>query len=226
MSARWPQIWHWGDDESILAAAIDRGEILAIPTESSYGLAADPLLQAGVDRIFDCKGRPRDKPLPVVLGDASQLERLGADPASPELVELASLWPAPLTVIVPIRRPVPASAGRRSLAVRVPAHARLRALLQSLDRPLTATSANPAGSEAVSEPMKLRRLLADWPSILIDAGDLPGTVASTILQPTESGYRILRPGAISGEWLQTRLSRPVFSAAVAENPADESAEAR
>lgn len=221
---RSPTIWRWGEELSTLTRILDRGGFLAIPTESSYGLAADPCSSAGVAAIYECKGRPPEKALPVVLGELGQLAGLGGDPSSPELVELAALWPAPLTVIVPIRQPIAASGGTSTLAVRVPSHERLRSLLLTLDRPLTATSANPAGRKPVSGLVELRRLLTPWPSILIDDGDLVGGAPSTLVQPTDQGYRVLREGAIDRDWLQTRLTRPVFSAALAEIPADDSAE--
>ena len=220
---RSPGTWRWGDELSRLARVLDRGGFLAIPTESSYGLAADPCNATGVAAIYEFKGRPPIKALPVVLGELGQLARLGGDPRAPELAELAALWPAPLTVIVPIRQPIAASAGTSTLAVRIPSHDRLRSLLLTLDRPLTATSANPAGGDPVSVLVELRRILAAWPSILIDDGDLTGGAASTLVQPTAEGYAVLREGAIDRKWLETRLTRPVFSAALAEIPADESA---
>lgn len=219
-----PGIWRWGEEVSVLTQTLDRGGFLAIPTESSYGLAADPRNPEGVAAIYRCKGRPPEKALPVVLGELAQLGGLGGDPSSPGLTELAALWPAPLTVIVPIRQPIPASAGASTLAVRIPSHERLRALLLTLDRPLTATSANPAGGEPVSGLVELHRILAPWASVLVDDGDLAGGAPSTLVEPTEHGYRVLREGAIDRDWLQARLSRPVFSAELAEIPADDSAE--
>ena len=217
-----PVTWRWGDETSKLDDVLERGGLLAIPTESTYGLAVDPRSAEGVATLYRFKNRPPDKALPVVLGDLDQLILVGGDPDSPELVELAALWPAPLTVVVPIEQAIPASAGAMSLAVRVPAHDRLRTLLLDLGRPLTATSANPSGEIPVSEPGMLSAMLAGWPSVIVDDGVLPGGPVSTIVQIVEAGYRVLRVGALSAVWLRDRVSRRVFSAVAAEIPADES----
>lgn len=216
------EVWTWGEDPSSLLDILGAGGMLAIPTESSYGLAVDPRNDVGVATVYRFKGRPDDKALPVVVADRGQLDLVGADPTAPGLDELAALWPAPLTVVVPIRRAIAASAGEHSLAVRVPAHPRLRSLLQELGTPLTATSANLAGAPPVCDPGALRSMLAGWSSIVIDDGALMGGEASTLVQIAEEGYRVLRVGALSTGWLRERVSRPVFSAVAAEIPADES----
>lgn len=216
------RIWHWNDDVSVLSEALDRRAMLAIPTESSYGLAVDPTSELSVETVYRFKGRPAAKALPVVVGDLDQLRALGADADGVHFQELARLWPAPLTVVVPIARPLPASGGTRTLAVRIPAHRRLRHLLLELGRPLTATSANPTGGQPVSDPERLRSMLGGWPSVIIDDGVLAGGPPSTLVQIAEEGYRVLRLGALSVDWLRERLGRPVFSAAPAEIPADDS----
>ncbi len=217
-----PSIWQWDQEISDLVSVLDRGGMLAIPTESTYGLAVDPASREGVAMLFRFKGRPHDKALPVVLGDLTQLELLGGDPRSEDLRELAALWPAPLTVVVPIEKPIAASVGRSSLAVRVPAHDRLRCLLQQLGRPLTATSANPSGGQPVSDPEVLMSLLAGWPSAVVNDGVLSGGPPSTLVQISREGYRVLRVGRLSLDWLRGRVSRPVFSATTAEILADDS----
>jgi len=221
MSGR-PGIWSWGEDLAVLSGVLERGGMLAIPTESSYGLGVDPRSAEGVATLYRFKGRPLEKALPVVMGDLEQLTLVGGDPGASELSELAALWPAPLTVVVPLAHAIPASSGGRSLAVRIPAHDRLRVLLQELGTPLTATSANPAGGQPVSESRVLLSMLSGWPSVVVDDGALTGGEASTIVQIVEEGYRVLRVGALSPGWLRDRVSRPVFSAAAAEIPADES----
>lgn len=223
---RQPRIWRWGEDLTVLSGVLEGGGMLAIPTESSYGLGVDPRSVEGVATVYRFKGRSSDKALPVVLGELEQLTLVGGDPGAPELCELAALWPAPLTVVVPLSRAIPASSGALSLAVRIPAHVRLRGLLQELGMPLTATSANPTGAQPVSESGALLSMLSGWPSVVVDDGLLTGGAASTIVQIGKEGYRVLRVGALSPEWLRERVSRPVFSAAAAEIPADDCPQTR
>lgn len=210
------ELWSWGDPVEPLNRLVERGDILVIPTESTYALAVDPRSSRGVATVFRLKGRPADKPLPVVLGELDQLRGLGGDPQAPQLAELAALWPAPLTVVIPIEKPLPATAGARSLAVRIPAHEPLRQLLCQLDRPLTATSANLSGEDPVSEREELREMLAEWPVMVVDDGDLAGGRPSTIVEPEAQGYRVHREGAIPISRLAMMVSLPVFSAAPAE----------
>ncbi|HEX5758650.1 MAG TPA: Sua5/YciO/YrdC/YwlC family protein, partial [Thermoanaerobaculia bacterium] len=141
MSAPAP-LWRWGQPLEPLAALLARGGLLAVPTESSYALAADPRNAAGVAAVYRVKGREGGKPLPVVVAGPGQLASLGIDPALPILVALGALWPAPLSVTLPLAGPLPAAAGEPALAVRVPAHEGLRRLLAALGTALTATSAN------------------------------------------------------------------------------------
>lgn len=199
-----------------LNRVLDRGGMLAIPTESTYALAVDPCNSVGVAAVYRLKGRSANKPLPVVMGRLDQLRELGGDPGDPQLGELASLWPAPLTIVVPIQKPLPATVGTCSLAVRIPAHQRLRQLLCQLDRPLTATSANLSGDEPVSEREELLNMLAEWPVVMVDDGDLAGGRPSTIVEPGEQGLRVHREGAIPISSLAALVSMPIFSAAPAE----------
>jgi L-threonylcarbamoyladenylate synthase len=200
------------------------GGLLAIPTESSYGLAVDPSNCAAVDTVFRFKGRPADKPLPVVVGDLEQLAELGIATEEPLLRRLAALWPAPLTVVVATTRRLPAAAGGDTLAVRIPAHARLRGLLLSLGHGLTATSANRAGQEPIVRPSEMLKLLSGWTALLIDDGELPGGRPSTVIDLADDGLRVLRPGRYPLDRLRDELAdlpwAAGFSAAVAEIPAD------
>jgi L-threonylcarbamoyladenylate synthase len=207
-------IWHWGDPVEPLAACLARGGLLAIPTESSYGLGADPRSPAGVAAVYRVKGRPADKPLPVVIADLHQLPVLGIDPdlpiRGPVLPRLAAGWPGPLSVLLPLDRPIPAipaAAGAGALAVRIPGHARLRGLLAALNLPLTATSANRSGGEPILDPGELPELLAGEDAVVIDDGVLPGGPPSTLVEATAAGCRVLRPGSFAAERLAALLGQ-------------------
>ena len=137
--------WRWGEPVAPLARLLRRGGLLVIPTESSYGLAADPRSAAGVAAVLRVKGQRGGKPLPVVAASPEQLAELGIDFDLPILARLRRCWPGPLTAVLPLCRPLPASFGGVTLAVRVPGHPRLLRLLAELGTPLTATSANRSG---------------------------------------------------------------------------------
>lgn len=173
----------------------------AIPTESSYGLGALPDHETGVEAIYRMKERQRGKPLPVVVGDRSQLELLGIDSRSRAIAGAAAVWPAPLSVIVPVSRPVAAAAGRGTLAVRIPGHRRLRELLVELGSPLTATSANRAGRKPVLDPAELESALPGWEGWIVDDGQLPGGLPSTMVIREGDGWKVVRSGAVSPDSL-------------------------
>jgi L-threonylcarbamoyladenylate synthase len=193
---RRPAVWRFGDDPARVSAAVAAGAVCAVPTESSYGLAVDPLDAEGVAAVFRLKGRSWNRPLPVVGADVRAFERLGIDAGDPALGWAARRWPAPLTVLVGLLRPVPAAAGAPKLAVRVPAHERLRELLAALDRPLTATSANPSGESPYLEPEALSEWLARSAaeSLLVDGGVLPGGPPSTLVELRDGRPVVLRQG--------------------------------
>lgn len=196
-----PGRWAWDDDPAELRRVVDAGGVVAIPSESSYGLAADPRNAEGVEAIYSIKSRERGKPLLVLAADLEQLAPLGVDLDWPPLRRVASLWPAPLTFVVPVTDPrrVPATAGGATLAVRIPAHERLRALLRSVDSAWTGTSANASGEPPILDPRDLAPLLESCPrpTRWIDDGVLPGGPPSTLVawDEEEKELRVLRPGA-------------------------------
>jgi L-threonylcarbamoyladenylate synthase len=188
--------WRFGDDPSTVAAALEGGGLLAVPTESSYGLAVDPREATAVARLFALKGRAAGKALPVVAGHASQLVTLGVDLDAPIVAWARGFWPAALTVVAPLREPLPASGGARTLAVRIPAHAGLRELLSTLGAPLTATSANASGEPPIVDPDRLESWLAasGAAALMVDGGLLPGGAPSTLVEWREGRPHVLRAG--------------------------------
>jgi L-threonylcarbamoyladenylate synthase len=177
-----------------LRALLSRGGLVALPTETYYGLAVDPLHHAGVRRVFEAKGRPAARALPVLLATRAQLEGLGVHAPEPVLERFLKIWPAPLTVVFPISRPIPASAGERSLAVRIPASERLRHLLGAVGA-VTGTSANRSGALPLDEADAVAAHFGQELDWLIDGGKTPGGPPSTIVDATVDPPAVLRPGA-------------------------------
>jgi L-threonylcarbamoyladenylate synthase len=203
--------WRWEDPVEPLRELLRRGGVLAIPTESSYGLGADPRNSKGVEAIYRIKGREPRKALPVVVADLGQLADLGIDPGLSILRPLSACWPGPLTVLLPISRPwqeLPAAAGEPSLAVRIPGHDRLRELLGALGHGLTATSANVSGREPVLDPEGAAELLAGEDGMVVDGGVLAGGPPSTVVAIEEAGPVVLRTGRFPVERLREALRQP------------------
>jgi L-threonylcarbamoyladenylate synthase len=171
---------------------------LAIPTESSWGLAVDPRDARGVEAIFSLKGRHEASPLPVVAADRSQILALGVDPTDPGLTLGEPHWPAALSVVVQLQAPLPASRGRRDLAVRIPAHEGLRRLLAGLGTALTATSANLSGTPPILAQSDLAVLFAGREGAIVGGGVLPGGPPSTLIGFESGSPVVLRPGRY--EW--------------------------
>jgi L-threonylcarbamoyladenylate synthase len=177
-----------------LRLLINRGGVGAVPTETFYALAADPFNVGAVERIFRIKERDDGHPLPVLFASLPDLESLGvtADPGA--LADYFAVWPAPLTVIFPIRAPIAASRGGATLGVRLPASQPLRDLLSAVG-PLTGTSANRSGSPPLSEPDAVEAVFRDEIDFLVDGGPTPGGLPSTLLDATREPPVVLRRGA-------------------------------
>jgi L-threonylcarbamoyladenylate synthase len=191
------------------AAVIQSGDVVAIPTDTLYGLAADPFSRAAVERVFVAKGRPAERALPLVAADLEQIEsQIGI--LHPDARRLAdAYWPGPLTLLLPRPRTMPeeVTGGLALVGVRVPAHAVARGLCGAAGRPLTATSANPSGAPASADPDDIERTMGGAVPLLIDAGRTPGGPPSTIVDVSEREPRLIRAGAISWEDVQACLGR-------------------
>jgi L-threonylcarbamoyladenylate synthase len=177
-----------------LRALLAAGGVAAVPTETFYGLAANPKSEGGVERVFQAKGRDNGSPLPVLFGAREQLEHLGVS-APPELLDRFFLiWPAPLTVVLPIERPIAASRGRLTLAVRMPATRALILLLESIGA-VTGTSANFAGEPPLDDPDAVAAAFEARLDMLVDGGKTPGDKPTTLIDATVEPPALLREGA-------------------------------
>lgn len=182
------------EEISAFEALLARGGIAGIPTETFYGLAADPRSEVGVRRVLALKRRDAAKPLLALFGARRQLATLGvkADPAT--LDRFFAIWPAALTVVFPLSAPIPASRDALSLGVRMPAHAALRELLARVG-PVTGTSFNRSGEPPCSDPEQAVALMPGELDVFVDGGKTPGGLASTLVDATVDPPRVLREGA-------------------------------
>jgi L-threonylcarbamoyladenylate synthase len=181
-------------ERSDLARVLSEGGLAALPTETYYGLAADPRSEPGVRRALAVKRRGSAKPLLVLFAARPQLESLGVAAPAATLDRFFAIWPAPLTVVLPLVRPIPASLGASTLAVRVPAHAGLRALLSGIG-PVTGSSLNRTGEPPCGNPDEVERLFSGEIDVLVDGGPSPGGPPTTLVDATADPPRVLRQGA-------------------------------
>ena len=187
-------------------ALLQNDEVCAFPTETVYGLGASALSPAAIARIYALKGRPKNNPLIVHVPDAAAAERLAASWPAHARRLAARFWPGPLTLVVPRGAQIPAevSAGRETVALRVPAHPVARALLEACGLPLAAPSAN--RSEQLS-PTTAQHVLASLPAVpmILDGGPCRLGIESTVVDLTAAVPRLLRPGALPVVALRAEL---------------------
>ena len=194
-------------DAAGIARAVDdlsAGGIVALPTETVYGLAADATDAGAVARIYAAKGRPGFNPLIVHVADLAAAEALVVigDIAR---VLAARFWPGPLTLVLPARPGngiAPAvTAGLPTLAIRVPAHPVMQAVLRRLGRPLAAPSANASGRISATTAAHVAASLGAAVPLILDGGPTPGGLESTIVRVDGDRVSLLRPGGVSAEAL-------------------------
>lgn len=188
-------------DDAIFEAArlIAEGRPVAVATETVYGLAADATNADAVARIYEAKVRPSFNPLIVHVPDLKAAERIGV--FSSDARKLArEHWPGPLTLVVPLREDAGVAAlvtaGLSTIAIRVPAHPAIQALLGAVARPLAAPSANASGSISPTRAEHVRKSLGGRIPLIVDAGPTERGLESTIVAATGPQLRLLRRGPI------------------------------
>jgi len=201
------------------AALIRAGEPVAVPTETVYGLAADATSETAVARIYAAKGRPSFNPLIVHVADLAMARRLVAfSPAAEALA--AAFWPGALTMVLPRLPDSPvaelASAGLPTLAVRLPSHPAMRALIAAAGVPLAAPSANASGSISPTRAAHVLASLGGRIPFILDAGPTSDGVESTIVRPGEGAITLLRPGPVTIPAIEKATGLPVVLPGQAE----------
>ncbi|HUI43476.1 MAG TPA: L-threonylcarbamoyladenylate synthase [Terriglobia bacterium] len=183
------------------------GKVVAIPTDTFYGLAADPFNLAAVSEIFRIKRRSYDRPLPLLVASLDQAADLTIDPPSLFFKLAERFWPGPLTLIVPASRQIPlkvtGNTGR--VALRWPKAPLAVALIEAAARPLTGTSANLTEHTACATAEEVELQIGDTVPLILDGGPTPGDLASTIVELDGDEYQIRRHGPVTESQLKEFL---------------------
>jgi L-threonylcarbamoyladenylate synthase len=196
-------------------ALLQAGEVVALPTETVYGLAANALDSAAVAKIYAVKGRPAHNPIIVHVASLEMARRCVTDwPAS--ATELArSFWPGPLTLVLPRAAVIPplVAAGGATVGVRWPAHPFMQAVIQACGFPLAAPSANVANAISPTTAAHVQKQLGDQLSLIVDGGPAQVGIESTVVDLAAYPLRVLRPGMIHEQSLLAALGQNEISTA-------------
>ncbi len=180
------------------AAIIKSGGVISFPTTGLYGLGADAYNADAVDRVFEIKQRPDNKPILVLVKNIKELDRIVRYVPSTALRIMDNFWPGKVTIVFEANDTLPdnLTAGTGKIGVRLPEHTVAFALLNALDCPLTGTSANISGNAACSRVSDLDSRIADQLDLILDAGHLKGGFGSTVVDITTDSPTILREGEV------------------------------
>jgi L-threonylcarbamoyladenylate synthase len=210
-----------GKDIAFAADCLRRGDLVAIPTETVYGLAANGLNEKAVVKIYAVKNRPQFNPLILHFPDFSRLEALDLHLPDKAKELAARFCPGPLSFVIPASRKIPGivTAGTPAVAVRVPAHPMTLELLKQLDFPLAAPSANPSGMVSPTTALHVAAQLGDKVSYILDGGACQVGVESTIISFLEENPRLLRYGGVSLENIEAVIGKIALpEAGFVDNP--------
>ena len=193
------------DSIEYAAQLIRSGEIVGMPTETVYGLAADAFNESAVAKIFKAKERPADNPLIVHISDLSMISSVASELPAIAVSCAKAFWPGPLTMVLPKNPDVPliTSGGLDTVGIRMPSHPTALALISASGTPLAAPSGNLSGSPS---PTCIGHLISDMNGRIpaaIDGGICEAGVESTVIMFEQNAIKILRPGCISAQMLST-----------------------
>jgi L-threonylcarbamoyladenylate synthase len=189
------------------AEFIRRGELVGIPTDTFYGVAADPFNLAAVDQIYRVKGRPETRALPILVNSIAQGISLSRDVPYTFHKLAAKFWPGPLTLLVEASTGIPlkVTANTGNVALRWPKSSIVDALISLVQGPITGTSGNISGQPACATAVDLLEQLGDRLPLIIDAGETPGNLASTIVKLDGDDWTVMREGVISEQAIRAAI---------------------
>jgi tRNA threonylcarbamoyl adenosine modification protein (Sua5/YciO/YrdC/YwlC family) len=189
------------------AERLQHGEVVAIPTDTVYGLAADPFNLSAVEEIYRVKGRTDERALPILVNSLDQAMLLSREVPRNFLRLAEEFWPGALTLVVDAshRLPLKVTANTGRIALRWPRSEVVARLIEEFDGPLTGTSANLSGSEACSDAQQVFGQLGGRLQLILDAGHTESSSPSTIVELHGDAWKILREGAISAKEIKEAL---------------------
>ena len=192
-----------------IKAAVDclkSGGIIAIPTDTVYGLGVDPFNAEAVQKLYTLKGRPEEKPIPLVLGSVEDVQQVAQNLPGFFFHLTERFWPGGLTIIVESKNLLPQlTAGGTTVGLRIPNQPLLLEILQNFGGPIAITSANLSGQPAATSPQEFGQELSSKIDFIVDDGQTPGRIPSTVYDISVSPPQIRREGVISSETLAKEL---------------------
>lgn len=204
----------------LICSTIKTGNLIVIPTETVYGLAADAFNSVAVAKIFEVKGRPADNPLIVHISDIDMMKKCVLEIPDMALKLAAKFWPGPLTMILKKSEAVPniITGGLDTVALRMPAHPVALKIIKSVQTGLAAPSANISGKPSPTSALHCEKDIGRKVDLIIDGGECEYGVESTVISLVNEVPVILRPGVITQKDIQDVIGKVVLSKNILEKP--------
>jgi L-threonylcarbamoyladenylate synthase len=194
-------------------AALKRGDVISFPTETLYGLGADALNGAAVEKIYQLKGRDPANPIPVLVADRAMLNILVAEipPLAERLID--EFWPGPLTLVLPARKDIPRPLLNSSggVGVRISSQPIATELVRGLGRPVTATSANPSGKPPARTVEEAKNYFSAEIAVFVDGGPLVSKTGSSVAAIRGDQIKVIREGEIARSELERVVGKDKIS---------------
>ena len=180
------------------AERIAQGGVVALPTDTVYGVAASLSHPEALRRLYEIKGRPPDRPLPVLVASTDAVETLVTEFTADTALLLDEFWPGPLTVVLPARRGMPreVTSGGTTVGLRMPNHPLAIEVIAKAGGAIACTSANRSGEPPAGSATQVAQTLGPQLDMILDGGIAPGGVPSTVVEIGRSGMRVIRDGAV------------------------------
>jgi L-threonylcarbamoyladenylate synthase len=194
-----------------VAQVLEAGQLVVVPTDTVYGLAAALDRLDAIGRIYEVKRRPPERPIALLVDRIADVEQVSAEIPALAKRLMEKLWPGAVTLVLPRGPSVPdiVAAGGPTVAVRMPDHPVPRALIRRLGAPMPTTSANRSGQPSPVTAQEALAEIGDDVAIVLDSGPAPGGVDSTVIDLTATPPRVLRLGALSVDTIEGVLGQPI-----------------